>query len=65
MNNKPYTQGEFIDRMKDINPNIIILGKYTSSHSRVLVECKNCSLKWSPQAYRLIQGSGCPECESD
>lgn len=62
MNNKPYTQEEFVSRVRDINPNIVVLGEYTSSHSNVLVQCKKCGLKWSPRAYRLIQGSGCPEC---
>ena len=62
MNNKPYTQNEFINKLKSINPNIEVLGEYTSSHSKILVQCRNCGVRWSPQACSLIQGIGCPEC---
>ena len=62
MNNKPYTQIEFINKVYSVNPNIEVLGDYTTSHSRILVRCKKCCKEWSPLAYHLIQGSGCPEC---
>ncbi len=62
MKNKPYSQNEFIDKIKTINPNIEVLGNYTSSHERILVSCKKCGHKWSPQAYTLVNGCGCPEC---
>jgi len=59
---KPYTQSEFIEKLHAVNPNILILGQYTSAHSRIPVQCKTCGKQWSPQAYQLIQGHGCPEC---
>lgn len=62
MKNKPYTQNDFIHKMNLINPNIEILGEYSNSHSRIQVRCKTCDNIWYPQAYQLIQGSGCPEC---
>ncbi len=62
MNNKPYTQSEFIGKMKIVNPSIEILGEYVNSHSRIMVKCLKCGNNWSPKAYQLIQGHGCPEC---
>lgn len=62
MNNKPYTQDEFVNKINLINPKIDVLGTYVSSHLRIDVRCKVCNKEWSPQAYQLIQGHGCPEC---
>lgn len=62
MNNKPYTQTEFLNKMKKINPNIIIVGEYVSSHSKISVKCKKCGYEWEARPYALIQGRGCPEC---
>lgn len=62
MNNIPYTQSEFINKIRGINPNIEVLGNYISSHEKISVRCKKCGLEWSPRAYGLIQGRGCPEC---
>lgn len=62
MNNKPYTQSEYISKVDSINPNIEVLGEYTFSHAKILARCKICGTKWSPTACRLLQGNGCPEC---
>ena len=56
------TQKEFNVRIKKINSNIEIIGKYNGAHKRIKVKCKNCNHTWNPKAWELIQGNGCPKC---
>ena len=62
MNNRPYTTKEFKDILNGINPNVEVLGEYVSSHTKIHVKCRICGCEWTPQAYGLLQGRGCPEC---
>ena len=62
MNNKPYTTMEYIEKLSIINPDVEVLGEYVSSHYRIFVRCRKCGKTWSPMAYQLLQGRGCPEC---
>ena len=55
---------EFVDRINKILPNIEIVGAYTKATDRVQVRCKVCGKEWSPKAYSLSQGKGCPHCSA-
>ena len=37
---KRKTHKEFVEEMSIINPNIIILGQYISTHCKILCKCK-------------------------
>lgn len=54
---------EFVNRIKDIDPNIIILSTYKNSASKVLVQCKLCGQTWNARAGHLLQGHGCKRCK--
>ena len=56
------THEEYIKELSIINPKIEVIGKYTRAVDHIEVQCKDCGLRWNPQAYRLLQGIGCPEC---
>jgi len=56
------SHNDYVKELLRINPEIEIIGKYTRAVDRIEVQCKRCGLHWYPQAYRLVQGSGCPEC---
>ena len=56
------THEEFIQRVYRTNPCIEVIGTYKTAHSKINVMCKNCLNKWTPQAWDLIQGAGCPNC---
>lgn len=64
MTSRKTTTKEFISRLKDINPNIIVLGEYKSSSERIKCQCKICGHVWNPQANSLIQERGCPKCQN-
>lgn len=56
------THDDFLLRMKSINKDISIIGKYTGANNKILCRCNICSHEWSPKANALLSGHGCPEC---
>ena len=62
--NKTKTHDEFVEDAFKKNQNIKILGKYNGATSKILCECKKCGNKWSPVADKILQGYGCPKCNS-
>ena len=58
------THEEFIAQLKNINPNIEILGKYLGSKHKIECRCKVCNNKWSTTPDHLLHGTGCIECQT-
>lgn len=56
------TQEEYEKELFEINPNIIVIGKYEKTIKKILVKCKIDGFEWKPQAGSLLYGSGCPKC---
>lgn len=56
------TQAEFVNQMRDINPNIEVIGTYKSRHNKVAVRCKLCGNEWNADAGSLLSRRGCPKC---
>lgn len=61
---KRYAQDSFISALGEINPNIEVLSLFTKVVDRIDVRCKKCGMSWSPKAYSLLQGKGCPHCSA-
>ena len=55
-------QSIFVERMKNINPKIKILGRYIKAIEHIEVECLICGHHWNPTPNKLLMGRGCPEC---
>ena len=55
---------EFEDELQMISPSIEVLGLYTKVTDRIKVRCKTCGKEWTPLAYSLISGKGCPHCSA-
>lgn len=53
---------KFLDEVKQILPNIDILGEYVGDNKRIRCRCMVDGYEWSPLAGNLIQGHGCPMC---
>lgn len=58
----PLTTKIFTNQMKEINPNIIIIGEYINSNTPLDVKCKECGHEWKSRPYHLKSGKGCPIC---
>ena len=55
---------EYVNRVKNINPNIEVISQYTNSENRVKFHCMVDDYVWSALPYSILRGSGCPRCSS-
>lgn len=53
---------QFVNELKNINPNIKVLGKYVNNKTKLEVECLECGHKWEVIPLSLLHGHGCPKC---
>lgn len=53
---------DFKYMLKDILPDVEVIGKYAGASKRISVKCKIDGHKWEPFAYNLLAGCGCSEC---
>lgn len=56
------THEDFIQRMKLINNNIIILDAYQKSYIKIKCRCVLDNYEWMATPDNLLQGYGCPKC---
>lgn len=63
-NNIQLTQDVYEDRLKNINPNIIVLDKYINNSTHLKHRCLLCGYEWSPVPATILLGYGCPNCVS-
>ena len=56
------THEEFVNEMKEVNPDIEILGKYLGANKKILCRCKIDGYVWEATPSNLLCGSGCPKC---
>lgn len=59
---KRRTTDSFIEEMKDINPDIEILGKYVTIHTKIAWRCRECDYKGNSEPASLLAGHGCKTC---
>lgn len=53
---------DFINEMKIVNPNIMIMGEYINSKTKIKCKCKFDNTEWMVRPNNLLNGSGCPMC---
>lgn len=59
---KNRTHDRFVSEIKEINSNLLVLGKYKTANDKVLTKCLICNHEWNPKAMQLLDGHGCPKC---
>lgn len=60
--NKALTNEQFLKRVKELSPSIIIRSKYNNSKSLIECECLKCGYEWKTKASSLMLGYGCANC---
>ena len=55
------THTEFIEELKIVNPEIIVIGKYIGALTKIEVQ-HTCGYKWSSIPSNLLKGNSCPKC---
>ena len=56
------THEQFTHEVCELNPEIIVLGKYTSSRTPIECKCARCDNEFSLTPHDLLQGRRCPRC---
>lgn len=60
---KRKSQEEFLEEVKDVlNPNVIIIGEYVNTSTKIKCQCKDCGNIWDVVPYSLLKGYGCKKC---
>lgn len=59
------THEEFVNEVKESNPNIVILGHYEGANTKVLCLCLKHNVEWYARPSNIIKGSGCPICKKE
>lgn len=54
----------YIERLNNIHPNIILLGKYINANHKTAHRCTICGYEWNPKPSNMLDTrySGCPVC---
>lgn len=61
--NYSYTQEEYIQKVKKVNPNIKVLGLYKGSHIKIDHQCLTDGFVWDVMPTDVLSGTGCPRCK--
>lgn len=57
------THEQFAKELYEINPKILLLGKYVGCIDKILCQCKIDGCIFSMTPNNLLRGHGCPECK--
>lgn len=58
------THDDFIRKLHLINNDIEILSEYTRTHDKIKCKCKIDDYVWTTTPHHLLEGYGCPKCNS-
>lgn len=59
------TTEEFVNRLKEVNPNIEVLGEYVKTNEKIKCKCLLDGCEWESYAANLLnKTAGCPECRA-
>lgn len=56
------THDQFVQELRNENPNLIVIGTYAGNKHKIKVRCGKCGYEWSPTPHDLLGGHGCPRC---
>lgn len=53
---------EYVNELKNINPDIEVVGEYINAHTKILHRCKIDGHSWFVKPTHILNGSICPKC---
>lgn len=56
------THEQYVDEVKKINPNIVVLGQYLGANIPTLHKCLIHNVEWMSYPVSILHGGGCYEC---
>lgn len=65
--NKRYrrTHEDYVAELKEVNPNLIVLGTYINAKTKILHKCVIHGTEWETYPSLTLRGCGCRKCGSD
>lgn len=62
--NQQRTHEEYVQKLKEINPNIDVVEEYINSQTKILHRCIIHNYEWYALPNNFIKGHGCPKCST-
>ena len=59
------SHGEYVEKLKITNPNIVVIDKYININTQILHKCTIHDFEWNITPASVLQGCGCPKCRSE
>ena len=56
------THEEYVRKVKEINSNIEVIGKYCNNRTKIQHRCKIDGTNWNTTPNNILHGKGCPTC---
>ena len=56
------THEEYVRKVKEINSNIEVIGKYCNNRTKIQHRCKIDGTNWNTAPNNILHGKGCPTC---
>lgn len=56
------TKNDYVNDLKTLNPNIIVIGDYINAHIPILHKCAVCGCEWYAKPNNILSYKGCPKC---
>ena len=53
---------EYVEKLSNINPNLIVLDEYVNTETKIKHKCKICKHEWEVKPGNILAGKGCPKC---
>ena len=63
--NKKLTHEEFAEKLKEVHPDITVVGTYKNARTNITFRCKRCGNEWNTSPYCILKSKfGCKHCAS-
>jgi len=59
---KKITTLDYINKLKEKNNKVVVVGEYINSFTKIKVRCNTCNYIWEANPSNLLRGHGCPKC---
>lgn len=66
MSGKKRTHEQYVEEVKNINKNIMVVGTYVNCDTKILHRClvDECGCEWYVTPTSILHGTGCPQCNN-
>lgn len=59
------THEQYVEEVKNINPNVKVIGTYTNARNSIKHYCLLHNIYWDARPYRILEGCGCNVCKME